>query len=226
MNKNVLIRAVSLFLAAGVVLTAYGCGDKDEKEANVNQPVIENNTAVIEFTSVDDNGKEVEATNVVEVNGDAIGNLGSGSTLKDTLKDKEDENKFISKNEDYGIDKDTAQDIVNNAEKWVKFTYSLYIANTHSKRIAIRELKATNTENIIIDTDLGCEYGFNPGKGMSILVEGLVDSSKYETQEEIVAELNNMDIQFIYTLIDGNSTDVEDWSKVTTAYMPVTFSND
>ncbi len=225
MNKNVIVRAISLILAAGVVLTAYGCGDKSDKNPEVNQPVIENNTAVIEFTSVDENGKETDATNVMEVNGDAIGNLNSGSTLKDTLKDESDEEKFISRNEDFGIDKDTAQDIVNNAEKWVKFSYSLYIANSHSKRIAMKTLRATNTEDIIIDTDLGCEYGFNPGRGMSILVEGLVNSAKYETEEEIIAELNKMDVEIIYTLIDGDATDVDDWSEVTTAYMPITFTN-
>ncbi len=225
MNKNKFIRAVSLILAAGVLLTAYGCKDS-EKEQELNQPVIENNTAVIEFTSIDDNGKEVEATNVVEINGDAVGKLNAGSSLSDTIKDKEDEDKFVSRNEDFGIDKDTAQDIVDKAEDWMKFSYSIYVANSHSKRIAMRTLKATNTKNVIIDTDLGCEYGFDPGKGMTIIVEGLVNSAVYETEEEIIAELNKMDIEIIYTLLDGGPEDsVDDWSEVTTAYMPLTFTN-
>ncbi len=226
MNKNKLIRAVSLILAAVAVLTVYGCTDKGNSDTEINQPSIENNTAVIEYKTTNEDGKEVDATNVVNVNGDTVGKLNAGSSLKDTIKDKDDEDKFISRNEDYGIDKDTAQDIVDKAEEWVKFSYSLYVANSHSKRVAMRELKATNTKDIIIDTDLGCEYGFNPGKGMTIIIEGLVNSAKYETEEEIIAELNKMDIEIIYTLIEGDATDVDDWSAVTTAYMPVTFTND
>ena len=222
MNKNILIRAVSLILVMGVILTAYGCKGGNEN-SGLAQPEISDNQAVVEFTSVDDNGKEVDVTNVIEVNKDAIGNLNAGSSLADTIKDKEDEDKFLDRNEDLGIDKDQAQDIIDNAEKWVKFTYSIYVANTTSSRVAFRKLKATNTENIIIDTDLGCEYGFNPGRGMAIYIEGLVNSTKYETEEEIIAELNEMDIDIIYAFVESDLDNVDDWSAVTTAYMPVTF---
>ncbi|MBQ3127704.1 MAG: hypothetical protein IJC13_01555 [Clostridia bacterium] len=222
MNKNILIRAVSLILAACVILTAYGCKDGKDN-TGLGQPEINDNQVVIEYPSMNSDGKEVDATNVVEVNKDAIGNLNAGSSLSDTLKDKEDEDEFINRNEDFGISKDEAQDIVDNADKWTKFTYSIYVANSNAKRVAFRMLKATNTEDIIIDTDLGCEYGFNPGRGMPILVEGLVNSSKFDTEEEILAELNKMDVQIIYTLIESDLDSVDDWSQVTTAYMPVTF---
>ena len=223
MNKNVFIRAVSLILMACVILTAYGCKDGGKDNAGIAQPEITDNQAVIEYTSLNDDGKEVDATNIVEVNKDTVGKLNSGSSLSDTLKDQEDEDRFLNRNEDFGISKDEAQDIVDNAEKWTKFSYSIYVANSNAKRVAFRLLKATNTENIIIDTDLGCEYGFNPGRGMYILIEGLVNSAKLQTEEEIIAELNKMDVDIIYTLIESDLDSVDDWSNVTTAYMPVTF---
>ena len=223
MNKNVFIRAVSLILMACVILTAYGCKDGGKDNIGIAQPEITGNQAVIEYTSLNDDGKEVDATNVVKVNKDSVGKLNSGSSLSDTLKDQEDEDRFLNRNEDFGISKDEAQDIVDNAEKWTKFSYSIYVANSNAKRVAFRLLKATNTENIIIDTDLGCEYGFNPGRGMHILIEGLVNSAKLKTEEEIIAELNKTDIDIIYTLIESDLDSVDDWSNVTTAYMPVTF---
>ncbi len=222
MNRNILIRAVSLILAVCTILTVYGCKDKDD--SGLSQPTMnDEDKVVIEYTSTNDKGKPVDATNVVDVNKDAIGNLNAGSTLDKVFKDEKDEDKFLDRNEDFGIDDDKAQEIVDNAEKWTKFTYSIYVANSHPKRVAFGMLKATNTEDIIIDTNLGCEYGFNPGRGMPILIEGLVNSSKFETEEDILAELNKMDIQIIYTLIDSDLDSVDDWSKVTTAYMPVTF---
>lgn len=222
MNKNILIRAVSLLLAGGVMLTAYGCKDNKDK-GGLNQPTIQDNTAVIEYPSTDSNGKEVDATNVINVNDKAVGQLHAGSSLSDSLKDKEDKDKFVSRNEDLGLDKDKAEEIVEEAEKWTKFSYNVYVANSNSKRVAFSQLKATNTDDIIIDTNLGCEYGFNPGRGMSIIIEGLVNSAKYETEEEIIDALNAMDIDIIYTLIDSDLDSVDDWSSVTTAYMPVTF---
>ncbi len=221
MNRNIVIRAVSLILAVCAILTVYGCKDKDE--SGLSQPTMNDDKVIIEYTSTNDKGKPVDATNVVDVNKDAIGNLNAGSTLDKVFKDEKDEDKFLDRNEDFGIDDDKAQEIVDNAEKWTKFTYSIYVANSHPKRVAFGMLKATNTDDIIIDTDLGCEYGFNPGRGMPILIEGLVNSSKFETEEEILAELNKMDIQIIYTLVDTDLDSVDDWSKVTTAYMPVTF---
>lgn len=220
MNKNILIRVVSAILAAGVLLTAYGC--KDSKQTGLNQPTIEDNQAVIEYPSVDSEGNEVDATNIVDIDED-VGKLNAGSSLEDAFKNEAAKDKFLNRNEDFGIDDEKAEQIVEEAAKWTKFTYSLYVANSNAQRVSFRMLKATNTEDIIIDTDLGCEYGFNPGKGMTIIIEGLVNSSKYETEEEIIAALNEMDIEIIYTLINSDLDSVDDWSKVTTAYMPVTF---
>lgn len=221
MNKNILIRVASLLLAAGVLLTAYGC--KDNKQTGLNQPTIVDNQAVIEYPSVDSEGKDVEATNVVDVDSEYVGQLNTGSSLEDAFKNESAKDKFLDRNESFGIDDEKAEEIVEEAAKWTKFSYNIYVANSNAQRVAFRTLKATNTEDIIIDTDLGCEYGFNPGKGMIIYIEGLVNSTKFETEEEIVAALNEMDIEIIYTLIDSDLDSVDDWSKVTTAYMPVTF---
>lgn len=222
MRKNILIRAVSLFLAAGVMLTAYGCKD-NKAEGGLNQPTIENNKVVVEYPSVNSDGKEVDVTNVIEVDDKIAGQINAGSSLKDTLKNDEAEDKFINNSGSLGIEKEEAEQIVEEAEKWTKFSYSLYVTNTNAKRVAFRSLKATNTEDILIDTDLRCEYGFNPGRGMMIYIEGLVNSAKFETEEEIRAALNEMDIDIIYTFIDTDLDSVDDWSSVTTAYMPVTF---
>ena len=222
MNKNILIRAVSLVLAAGVMLTAYGCKD-NKKDSGLNQPTIENNKVVVEYTSVNEKGKEVEATNVIDINKDVVGQLNAGSSLNDTLKNDEAKDKFVNNSESLGINKEDAEQIVEEAEKWTKFSYSLYVTNSNAKRVAFRNLRATNTEDIIIEKDLDCEYGFNPGKGMMIFIEGLVNSAKYETEEEILAALNEMDIDIIYTYVESDLDSVDDWSSVTTAYMPVTF---
>ncbi len=222
MNKNIVIKAISLILAGGVMLTAYGC--KDSKSNNeINQPTIENNTVVIEYPSVDSNGKEVDATKVVEVDDKVVGQIHTGAPLSDSLKNEEAKDKFVSGNESYGIDEDKAEEIVENAANWTKFAYSVYVANSNAKRVAFKDLRVTNTADIIINKDLGCEYGFNPGSGMTIIIEGLVNSAKYETEESIIAALNEMDVDIIYTFVDSDLDSVDDWSSVTTAYMPVTF---
>lgn len=224
MNKNVLIRAVSLIIAVCVLVTAYGC-KKGDSNGEINQPSIQDGTAVIEYTSTNGDGKEVDATKVVDVDDKYVGNLSAGENLKDEFEDENEKDKFVSRNEDFGIDDDKANEIVENAAKWTKFAYNVYIANSNAKRVAFSMLKAKNTDNIIIDTNLGCEYGIVPGGTMMVMIEGIVNSSELETEEEIIAELNKMDIDVVYTFIDddGLEAGIDDWSKVTTAYMPVTF---
>lgn len=224
MNKNVLIRAVSLIIAVCVLVTAYGC-KKGDSNGDINQPSIQDGTAVIEYTSTNGDGKEVDATKVVDVDDKYVGNLSAGENLKDEFEDEDKKDKFVSRNEDFGIDDDKANEIVENAAKWTKFAYNVYIANSNAKRVAFSMLKAKNTDNIIIDTNLGCEYGIVPGGTMMVMIEGIVNSSALETEEEIIAELNKMDIDVVYTFIDddGLEAGIDDWSKVTTAYMPVTF---
>lgn len=226
MNKNVFIRALSLILVVCVIATAYGCKKGDTANGEINQPSIQDGTAVIQYTSTDTEGNEVDATKVVDVDDKYVGNLTAGENLKDEFADEGEKDKFVSRNEDFGIDDEKAEDIVNNAEKWTKFSYSVYLANSNAKRVAFRSLKATNTENIIIDTDLGCEYGIAPGGGMYVLVEGIVNSAALDTEEAILTELKEMDIKVIYTLIDADGLDagIDDWSNVTTAYMPVSFN--
>lgn len=225
MNKNVLIRAVSLIIAVCVLVTAYGCKKSESANGDINQPSIQDGTAVIEYTSTDKDGKEVDATKVVDVDSDSVGNLSAGENLKDEFEDENKKDKFVSRNEDFGIDDEKADEIVENAAKWTKFSYNVYIANSNAKRVAFSMLKAKNTENIIIDTNLGCEYGVVPGGSMMILIEGIVNSTALDTEEKILAELNEMDIDIIYTFIDddGLEAGIDDWSKVTTAYMPVNF---
>ena len=224
MNKNVLIRAVSLIIAVCVLVTAYGC-KKGDSNGDINQPSIQDGTAVIEYTSTNGDGKEVDATKVVDIDDKYVGNLSAGENLKDEFEDEDEKDKFVSRNEDFGIDDDKANEIVENAAKWTKFAYNVYIANSNAKRVAFSMLKAKNTDNIIIDTNLGCEYGIVPGGTMMVMIEGIVNSSALETEEEIIAELNKMDIDVVYTFIDddGLQAGIDDWSKVTTSYMPVTF---
>ena len=87
----------------------------------------------------------------------------------------------------------------------------------------MRIVVAKQTESLIIDTELDSEYGITAGRGTHIALDAYMDTSKYEVEEEIVKVLQSMDIKVSYTLMDVSSDSVDDWSKVTTAYMPVDF---
>ena len=58
---------------------------------------------------------------------------------------------------------------------------------------------------------------------MYIPIAAYVDTSKFETEEQIIATLKGMDVKVAYTLLDNPMDSVDDWSSVKVSYMPVKF---
>ncbi len=234
MNKNILIRAASLILVAGVLLSSFGCkkGDDEQptKDADTNAtgelalPSAENGTFKVDVTvypeKVDGTTKPGATTKVTEKTGELyyISIQKTLDSVNDNMK-----RRLTEKAGDLGIDKAKAEKMIKSGTTWKHVSVFVYILNSNSKDSALRFVKSKQTENLIIDTELDTEYGIPAGRGNHVALDAYIDTSKFETEEEIVATLQSMDIKISYTLMDNSSDSVDDWSKVTTAYMPVKF---
>lgn len=220
MNKNNIVRVVAGILSLIVVLTAYGCkkGDKNANTSiNENQPVIENSTAIINYTSVNEKGKEVDVTKVADVADQGLDTVKVEASLSDKLKDDTAKQEFVDRKDDYQISDDKADEIVNNPAQWSEFSYTFYIVNPNPQMMVFAKIAASSNSDIIINTDLGCEQGLASGNGISIQISGIVNTSKYSDAEKIKAELSKMNVKVIYTLVDANKNNgIDDWNKVTT----------
>ena len=233
MNKNILIRAASLVLVAGVLLSAFGCKKGDDE-----QPTTEdtNTTGELALPSAENGTFKVDVTMYPEK---VDGTTKAGATTKTTEKTGEVYHISIQKSLDsvsenmkrhlkekageFGIDKAKAEKMLASGTTWKHVSVFVYVLNTYQKDAAMRFVKSKQTESLIIDTELDSEYGIPTGRGNYIALDAYIDTSKYETEEEIIATLKSMDIRIAYTLMNESSDSVDDWSKVTTAYMPVKF---
>lgn len=234
MNKNVLIRVVSAVLVAGILLASFGCkkGEEDGMTTNTSAEA----TGEIALPSTQDGTFKVEVTVYPEkVNGT------TASGAKPEVSEKTGELYYIniqkpldSVNEnmkrrltekpgDLGIDKAKAEEMIKSGTTWKHVNIFVYVLNSNSKDAALRFVESKQTEYLIIDTELDTEYGIPAGKGNYIALDAYVDTSKFETEEDIIATLKGMDIKVVYTLMENSADSVDDWSKVTTAYMPVKF---
>ncbi len=234
MNKNFLIRAASLILVAGVLLSSFGCkkGDDEQptKDADTNAtgelalPSAENGTFKVDVTvypeKVDGTTKSGATTKVTEKTGELyyISIQKTLDSVNDNMK-----RRLTEKAGELGIDKAKAEKMIKSGTTWKHVSVFVYVLNSNSKDSALRFVKSKQTENLIIDTELDTEYGIPAGRGNHVALDAYIDTSKFETEEEIVATLQSMDIKISYTLMDNSSDSVDDWSKVTTAYMPVKF---
>lgn len=234
MNKNILIRAASLILVAGVLLSSFGCkkGDDEQptKDADTNAtgelalPSAENGTFKVDVTvypeKVDGTTKSGATTKVTEKTGELyyISIQKTLDSVNDNMK-----RRLTEKAGELGIDKAKAEKMIKSGTTWKHVSVFVYVLNSNSKDSALRFVKSKQTENLIIDTELDTEYGIPAGRGNHVALDAYIDTSKFETEEEIVATLQSMDIKISYTLMDNSSDSVDDWSKVTTAYMPVKF---
>lgn len=250
MNNKILTRIISLVMAASVVLTVGGCGKKgtasdgtsDKDAANVTtkesvqevidgkgspvQPSVDEkaSTAVVKYTSVNSEGKKEDATRVVKVDSPIINDLTMSVRLSETLKNDAQKKNFANTIVNNGVDKDKADDIVKNAEKWVEFGYTAYIANTSSQRLITSFLELTNSNgNLVVLKNLDCEYGIKSGSGVPVYISGLVNVDKYPDEETIIKELNDMKIKLVYTLVEDKITDIDDWDSVTKKTMTIKF---
>lgn len=234
MNKNILIRAVSIILVAGVLLSSFGCKKGDDEQpttdADTNAtgelalPSAENGTFKVDVTvypeKVDGTTKAGATTNTTEKTGELyyINIQKSLDSASDNMK-----RHLTQKAGELGIDKAKAEKMIKSGTTWKHVSVFVYALNSNSKDAAMRFVKSKQTESLIVDTELDTEYGIPAGRGNYIALDAYVDTSKYETEEEIIATLKNMDIKIVYTLMDKSADSVDDWSKVTTVYMPVKF---
>ena len=234
MNKNILIRAASLILVAGVLLSSFGCkkGDDEQptKDADTNAtgelalPSAENGTFKVDVTvypeKVDGTTKSGATTKVTEKTGELyyISIQKTLDSVNDNMK-----RRLTEKAGELGIDKAKAEKMIKSGTTWKHVSVFVYVLNSNSKDSALRFVKSKQTENLIIDTELDTEYGIPAGRGNHVALDAYIDTSKFETEKEIVETLQSMDIKISYTLMDNSSDSVDDWSKVTTAYMPVKF---
>jgi thiamine pyrophosphate-dependent acetolactate synthase large subunit-like protein len=225
MNKNNVIRIISVILALSMMLTVYGCKSKSSSTTNgeMSQPAIDNSTAVVKYTSVDSNGKKVDETKIMtNVNQSSINVGTTGAKLSETLKDDDAKKSYTEKLEkSFGVSEEKAQQIVNDTENWAEFTYVVYVANTNSQKIAFRYINATGDDNIVINNNLDCEYGLPAGVASSIAFSGVVNLTKYPDTEALQKALSAMKISVNYTVLNDGVEDVDDWSAVTTQTMPV-----
>lgn len=231
MNKKVILQIISILMAISVIFTVGGCKNSSDDDRIVNakgnpvQPTIdEQDQAIIKYTTVNADGKEEEATTAIEINSPSVDEVTLGSSLEQQYKSDDQKQEFVNKVENNGIDKDTAQDIINNAEKWAEFSYTIYVANTSSQLMHARYLTVGNKiSDVAVETNLDAEYGICSGTGYPIYISGYVNIAAYPDEESLIVKLNEMKVQLIYTLTDNTVADIDDWDTVETKLMDINF---
>ncbi len=235
MNKNVFLRVASITLVAGILLTSFGCKKEGEGETTTAATTAAVGSGEIAVPPTQDGTFKVDKT-IVEIEAGTTKKNGttrieeeSGElyyiVMEDSL-DKGSDNlkRYISERYgDLGIDKAKAEEMIKSGTTWNSVTIFVYVLNSNSKGVAMRSVEAKQNESLIVDTELESEIGIPMGRGMYIPVGAYVDTSKFETEEQIIATLRGMEIKVEYTLLDNPMDSVDDWSKVETAYMPVKF---
>lgn len=293
MAKNNLTRLMSFLVVFSLLFSAFGCKNKEEIHSEIEQPSFENNTAVVKYTSVNAEGKEVVVSTVIsrqgrpsdgdnEDSGNGNGNgvniegnvsvnnsnsnggnnsgnnqtqsggktttttkkggdskttttkahiaenidaeLAMGLTVNQMFRTEEAKQSFLKDiNRTYKITPQKANEILEKGNDWRAFDYTFYVTNTTKKRIYVKEIKATNGNDIVINAEMDCEYSFGPGNGMSMNFNGLFNDKKYATDEDLIEALKGANVQIVYALIEVDQWDVDDWSKVETKTLPVEF---
>lgn len=232
MKNKVLLRIVSVLMIIAVVLAVGGCKKDSDDVTNGGgepiQPSINQDTgeAIIKFTTVNSEGKEEEATKVLNAGvGSTYNEVVNGSSLDKVYKTDDEKNQFVADAENNGIDKDKAEEIINNAAKWVEFGYAAYVANTSSKKLITESVEIpSQKESIVVNSKLDCQYGIASGSATGVYVSGYVNINEYPDEESLLAELNGMGIKLVYTLVDKSVEDIDDWSQFTIKKMELSFS--
>lgn len=226
--KNKVIRVISVLMAAGILLSTCGCKANDSKnkksDSGLTQPDVSNSTAVIEYPTTDANGKESVVTKVADVQTPDVNMPVLGLTLQEKFE-KEGEKEQFKKNIDkYKISEKECDKIIDKASDWQTFEYDLYVSNTQSKRVAFRFIKHQNLDGIILNDDLGCEYGMGPGYGMTIAFDGVVDKTKFADEAALKDALSKMGIKLIYAYVTSADDTIDNWETVSTREMEIDFS--
>lgn len=234
--KNKIIKILSVAMAIMMVMFMFGCGKKDSDEVSTTksngkliQPSVNNSTAVIYYTSVNDENKEVNASNVItSIDENTINYVSTGTKLNQSLKTEEDKKHFVDGAEDkYGMSSAEAEEIVNKPAEWAKFSYIAFVSNTNAKCMKFRQLECESSKNVKISKELDCEYGLDPGKAMVIAIDGLVNLTELPTVEDLENALSGMKINVKCVLVNGScvsgtADEVENWDTAKYSLMPIT----
>lgn len=229
MKRNTFIRVLSAVMAAGILLGSYGC-KKAEKEGSKQPEVtgkseITSVTTVIEYTSIDSKGKEKKMTTIDTIEDPSVNKAVLGPKLSEKFSDNKEAKEKLKKNiADYGADEKKYEEIVKDAENWQTFTYDYYVANPYAKRIAFRTITSNSKDGILVNSDVGCEVGVPSGRAAYILIDGMIDKSKYPDEESIKKALSEMDICIKYTFLENADETVDDWAKADVKTMPLDFT--
>lgn len=225
MKNNTFIKAVSAVLAAGILLVSAGCGKETKgKPEPLNQPVVENDTAIIEYPTINEKGEEEMVTKTDSVLSSIVNKPVTGISLAEKLENKQEKERFEKYIDTYDISEKEYKEIEKEAENWVSFDYDFYVANSTSKRILFRNITHTAKDGIIIDNDMGCEFGLPTGVGMMVSFSGYFDATKYQDEEAMKAALAEMNIKIIYTQVESIDDSIDDWSAVETQTMDIDFT--
>ncbi len=220
MNKNTIIKVLSVLVIFAVIVTTVGCsiggGDGFVKDGEVGaidteQLPTENGTAVFEGTVVNGEGKTETVTQYIDVE-----NTGK-PIVSDTPVDTEGL-KNESVKDDYGMSDEKADDIIAKPEDWKTVYLFEYIQNNTDQTMITKSVTTKNEGDgsIFIRSRLDAEYGIGKGGVSNIAIYALVDMSKYPTEEDMEKAIDKMGIQVQYTLTDNKDADIDDWNSITT----------
>ena len=221
MNKNTLIKIFSLLMIMAVIVSTVGCsiGNDETKDGeagvvDVEKLEPENGTIIYEGTKVNEEGETEKVSHVVEV-----GHIDEPQVDPDKFFESEaDKDEFIKEDgkEDYGMTDEEIKDVVDNAENYKSFYIYKLVENKTDKTMVCKSVSAKKGDGIFVRTRLDAEYGIGSGNCTSIAIYATADMNKYETDEELEAAFNELDIKIEYALTDDPYGEIEDWENVTT----------
>lgn len=220
MNRNTLIKILSVIMLFAVIVSAVGCSDKENKTdgevgvVNVDELEQDNGTAVYENTKVDkDTGKTEVVTQIIDVD------TADKPIIGESLADKEiDKDKFVNQEQgnDYGLEEEEAKDVIENAENWKTFYVLKYVENNSDLTMVCKSVEADKGDGIYVRESLDAEYGIGAGSCTHIAIKAIYDANKYKSDEEIEAAFDKLNVKVQYALTDNKYAEIDDWNSVTT----------
>lgn len=222
MNKNTIIKVLSVLVIFAVIVSTVGCSIGDDGTTkdgevgalNVDELEQENGTAVYSGTRVNEEGKTETVTQIIDIENADTPFVQDESVIEDEA----DKESFIKQEglNDYGMSEDEAKDVVDNAENWKTFYVFKYVENKTDKTMVCKSVTADGGDGIFVRSVLDAEYGIGPGGCTSIAIHATADMSKYKTDEELEAAFDKLNIKIQYALTDDPYGEIDDWESVTT----------
>lgn len=220
MNKNTLIKILSVLVIFAVIISTVGCSignDGTVKDGEVGaidtkELPTENGTAIYENTVVNEETGETETyTQIIDVD------AADTPVMKNETIDKD---KFVEENvkDDYGMSDEDAENVISKPENWRTFYVFKYIENKTDKTMITKSVSVDNNGegSIFIRNKLDAEYGIGAGGISNIAIHAMVDMSKYPDDESLQEAFEKLNIKVEYTLTENRDADIDDWESVTT----------